>query len=635
MASHRIPTNPVGLYWVYWNPFKRLIDFPTTYNIIFLFHAYPADGEPTGGTTGAVVLRKPTGTIGTNLNADIATCRARGQKILVSVGGAGGQVYITSQARADAFIQSIKDMNVGLGGSGTTAAFDGIDWNNFEGVQQGSQGAWMTYAGQQLRAYYGDNFAFTAPPAGFSLAGPGAQPTSDRLLLAEMYQGGVLDWLCPQFYDPSDLNTLANARLGLDVYNTAVTVNGSSVQIPRDYIGVGFAVAATATTARWSPSGAASAYTQLVADGRAPKGAFNWANHEDTGDSFATTVAPVITNNTSTAAPAFALASSTNFADSDATTAQLDAPSGKTSGADFQAGEMCETSNPAPAIDLGSGKYTEIEWNIQATSDAVNAQQYEFRVTYNGASLDTYTVTPKWTIGTPVSQGTPPTGAPVASLIASTSKVGTLNTVTTDAIDTTGANFIVLAIAIDAGATPTISDSKGNTWVALSSSSQTVKTILYYSVNPTVGTGHTFSNTAAGNYCAIAVQAFSRIRTASPFAEQNGATSTGTTTISTGAVSPVFNDALIVTAAGFNAAGLNLTIDSGFTVTGDEEFGSGNNYGIAMAYLIQSTAASVNPTWTRGTGTGAMSTRIATFKPVAGGVSTGFSSITGLSSITM
>jgi chitinase len=367
-----------------------------------MFHAYPANGEATGGDTGAVVLRKPSGTIGTNQNADIATCRARGQKILVSVGGAGGQVYLTSQARADAFIQSIKDMNVGLGGSGTTLAFDGIDWNNFEGVQQGSQGAWMSYIGQQLRTFYGDGFIFTSPPAGYALSPPGgSQPTSDRLLLAELYQNGVIDWLCPQFYDPSDLNTVANVRLGLDHYNTSVTVNGSSVQIPRDYIGIGFSLAPIATSSRWSPAGAASCYNTIVADGRTPKGAFNWANHEDTGDSFATTVAPEIDNNTPPAsAVSFSLATSTQFADSDATTAQLTAPAGKTSGADFQAGEMCESSNPAPAIDLASGKYTEVEWCIKATADSVTAQQYEFRVTYNGVALDTYTVTPKWTIGT-------------------------------------------------------------------------------------------------------------------------------------------------------------------------------------------------------------------------------------------
>jgi len=438
MASANLPVNPVALYWVHWAPFKRLVNFPTTYNIIFLFHAYPAGGEPVGGSTGAVVLRKPEGVIGDNYNADIATCRARGQKIVISCGGAGGQTYITSQARADAFIASIKTINEGIGGSGTTNAFDGIDWNNFEGVQQGNQGAWMTYVGQQLKAFYGDDFIFTSPPAAFEQF-EGGQAGSDRRLLAELYQGGVLDWLCPQYYDPFDLNTLANIRAASDFYNTAVTVNGQSVQIPRDYIGIGFSVAPTASSTRWSPSGAASAYTTIVSDGRTPKGAFNWANHEDTGDSFATTVAPVITNNTA-GAPAddFNLAASANFTDSDATTAQLTAPSGKTSGADFQAGEMCETSNPAPAINLGSGKYTEIEWCIQATSDSDTAAQYEFRVTYNGNSLDTYSVTPKWTIGTPPEP--PDTEAPSTptNLTATAASSTQINLLWTDSTDNIG-----------------------------------------------------------------------------------------------------------------------------------------------------------------------------------------------------
>jgi len=415
-----MPVNPVALYWVWWAPFKRLVDFPTTYNIINMFHAYPADGEVAGGTTGAVVLRKPGGTIGTNQNADIATCRARGQKILVSVGGAGGQVYIQTQARADAFVQSIKDMNAGLGGSGTTMAFDGIDWNNFEGVSSfPAQSTWMAYAGQQLQSYYGTNFMFTSPPAAYPASNAGSQVASDRLLLAKLYKEGVLDWLCPQFYDPSDLNTLANARYYLDYYNTAVTVDGVSTQIPRDYIGVGFSCAATGTSARWSFADAVTAYDTLVSDGRTPKGAFNWANHEDTGDRFATDVAPSIDNNVPPAsAVSFSLAASTQFADGAATTAQLTAPSGKTAGADFQAGTILETSNPAPALDLGSGKYTELEWCIKATADSVTSTQYEFRVTYNGAALDTYTVTPKWTVGTPPEDD--------VSLIPQSSSVGSM-----------------------------------------------------------------------------------------------------------------------------------------------------------------------------------------------------------------
>lgn len=418
MASPRLPVNPVGLYWVYWNPFKRLIDYPLSYNVFFLFHAYPADGEPAGGSTGAVVLRKPGGVIGTNYNADVATCRARGQKVLVSVGGAGGQVYIQNQTRADAFVESIKVINVGLGGSGNVAAFDGIDWNNFEGVQQGAQGAWMTYAGQQLKAFYGNDFMFTSPPAAFAPYTSGGQVGVDRLLLAELYQGGVLDWLCPQCYDPSNLNTLTNVRTALDFYNTAVTVNGSSVQIPRDYIGIGFAVAPVATDSRWSPSGAATAYTQIVTDGRTPKGAFNWANHLDTGDSFASVVAPVITNNVPTSSPVFELAASANFTDSAATTAQLTPPSGKTTG-DFTAGVILDTSNPAPDINIASGFYTEIEWCVQATPEATNAAVYEFRVTYSGVELDSYTETPQWTIGTPPSATRSSTGTASMTGVAS------------------------------------------------------------------------------------------------------------------------------------------------------------------------------------------------------------------------
>ena len=422
MASTRIPVNPVALYWVYWSPFKRLVDFPTANNIIFLFHAFPPSNERTivsgvlqnpGGETGRVELRKPGGVIGTNLNADIATCRARGQKILVSVGGAGGQVYLTDHstshplnvptalARANNFIQSIKDMNVSLGGSGTTLAFDGIDWNNFEGAEFSDQGEWMSYIGTQLRAYYGNGFIFTAPPAVHG-AEPGGQAESDRTLLAELYMNGVLDWLCPQFYDGSQNDVPATVSARLDYYNTAVSIGGQSVQIPRDYIGIGFGIAELANY--WTAAEAASAYTQMVNEGKTPKGAFNFSNWLDTADSFAAVVAPVITNNVAEEGQEdplvspFEMVLSNNFTDGATTTAQLEAPSGKT-GSDFSAGRMAETF-PTASIDLASGKYTELEFCVKGGADVVEGQKYKFRVTRNGTVLNTYSVYPKWTIGT-------------------------------------------------------------------------------------------------------------------------------------------------------------------------------------------------------------------------------------------
>ena len=65
------------------------------------------------------------------------------------------------------------------------------------------------------------------------------------------------------------------------------------------------------------------------------------------------------------------------------TTPQLTAPSGKTAGADFQTGRIWDDENGEEAIDLGSGKYTELEWCIVASSSggAAESDVFRFRVT--------------------------------------------------------------------------------------------------------------------------------------------------------------------------------------------------------------------------------------------------------------
>lgn len=93
-------------------------------------------------------------------------------------------------------------------------------------------------------------------------------------------------------------------------------------------------------------------------------------------------------------------ASANITASGDNTTAQLTAPSGKTTG-DFVTGRMQDDENPADAVDITSDDYTELEWSLIAASPAVNGDIYQFRVTSNGTALNTYTFTPEWTIGTP------------------------------------------------------------------------------------------------------------------------------------------------------------------------------------------------------------------------------------------
>jgi hypothetical protein len=97
---------------------------------------------------------------------------------------------------------------------------------------------------------------------------------------------------------------------------------------------------------------------------------------------------------------AIRLSASANIAASAATstTYQLTAPSGKVK-SDFDAGKISDDTNPIPSIDITADNYTELEWCVKATAIAQTSDVYEFRVTNAGTVLDTYTVTPQWTIG--------------------------------------------------------------------------------------------------------------------------------------------------------------------------------------------------------------------------------------------
>lgn len=184
------------------------------------------------------------------------------------------------------------------------------------------------------------------------------------------------------------------------------------------------------------------------------------------------------------------------------------------------------------------------------------------------------------------------------SLIAHTSDAN-LNDVTTGAINTTGSNLIVLAVSWFnlCGLSPTISDSKGNTYTQL-----TPLTIngnqhgaLYYCFNPTIGSGHTF--TSAGLLAnTICVAAFNGIAT-SPFDQENGNTDTAAT-IATGSITPSQAHSLVVSGLSFNdnSAGA-VSINSGFTITDTEPQASGVNFGASLAYKVLSSSSATNPTW--------------------------------------
>lgn len=169
---------------------------------------------------------------------------------------------------------------------------------------------------------------------------------------------------------------------------------------------------------------------------------------------------------------------------------------------------------------------------------------------------------------------------------------------TTTGVDTSGANLIVVGIWYHTGfGTATISDSKSNSWTALTAYTnfgQGVK--LFYCENPTVDSGHTITTNAG--YCGVGMLAVSSTGSIT-YQTVTGAAANASGNLQPGSITPSVNDSILVTAFGsFNGAA--PTTPSGYTSIANNTTGTAEAGG--MAYKIQTTASAENPTW-NGTGT--------------------------------
>jgi hypothetical protein len=167
---------------------------------------------------------------------------------------------------------------------------------------------------------------------------------------------------------------------------------------------------------------------------------------------------------------------------------------------------------------------------------------------------------------------------------------------TTSSIDTTSADFIAVLIYEYIGGTHgAVTDSKSNSWSELTTRATAggSQATIFYSVAPTVGSGHTFTYSVSGSYSVAHVLAFSGVDTVSPFDAENGTTGTDAN-LQPGAVVPSADGALII--SGQSCSVGTGSIDSGFDL--ELSNAPGALEGGYTAFLVQSTAASINPTWT-------------------------------------
>lgn len=179
------------------------------------------------------------------------------------------------------------------------------------------------------------------------------------------------------------------------------------------------------------------------------------------------------------------------------------------------------------------------------------------------------------------------------AVVASPACVGGVGGNTTAPATTTGANLITINLS---SAGSGVSDSNSNTWTALTSQTGSSGTeIMYYSFNPIVGVGHTFSTGTA--FSSICVIAFSGVP--ATLFQQQGANDGGSLT--TTATTPPVG----VAAGGLMVAGISfrqsvpdaLTVSAGWTITSQVPFTGGTFFGNSTAWKL-STGTTDAATWT-------------------------------------
>ncbi len=180
------------------------------------------------------------------------------------------------------------------------------------------------------------------------------------------------------------------------------------------------------------------------------------------------------------------------------------------------------------------------------------------------------------------------------TLLTHTAAQGTTATVTTAAIDTRGANLII--VVLDEIGITTLTDSASNTWSTAASIAVNTTLRIFYVLNPTTSATHTFTQpSVASSFPGIAVACFSGAAAAAVADQVSTGTESTGTTHACGSLTPTVDGELIIYALGNNF--LTAAIDIG-TIANVLPLISNVSEGVGLAYEIQATAAARNATWT-------------------------------------
>lgn len=200
--------------------------------------------------------------------------------------------------------------------------------------------------------------------------------------------------------------------------------------------------------------------------------------------------------------------------------------------------------------------------------------------------------------------GTPAAAAANPWTFKTAANNGGQNTFTITGVNMTGVDLILIGVA-SGGTAPTVTDSSSNTYTTpfTVTNGTGFKSSVKYKQAPTVTSSMTFTATGSGIFCSMIVMGFSG-SIASPLDQTNtpGTSTTGSTTVATGAITPGHANELVVTHVGANEAsggGVFSLSGTGGTYTIASQIPETGSYqGGGFAYVFQSSATSTNQTWT-------------------------------------
>jgi chitinase len=168
--SNDIPSKILVGYWHNFDNgsgFIRLRNVSTKWDVINVSFA-----EPTNGSTGGTIGFTPYGTTEADFKADVAYLKSLGKKVIISIGGANGQVRLETAAARDAFVSSMRSIIEKYGFDGMDIDFEGHSLSINPGDADFKNPTTpvvvnLISAIRSLRAAFGTKFLLTMAPETF------------------------------------------------------------------------------------------------------------------------------------------------------------------------------------------------------------------------------------------------------------------------------------------------------------------------------------------------------------------------------------------------------------------------------------------------------------------------------------